>query len=124
MHGNELRKAQLTGAAVHRLQNAAALAPDRKARASVLPLLARAAGALHDGPLLDTVMREADHLLDHVEHTSLFNHYSLHEIRLRGLIGTGRTLAAIEVCENAPSPTMTVAPQWRVSNSSPLRTYS
>ncbi|MHB6912762.1 helix-turn-helix domain-containing protein [Streptomyces sp. DB-54] len=114
MHGNELRKAQLTGAAVRRLQDAAVVAPDRKARAAVLPLLARAAGALHDGPLFDTVMREADHLLDHVEHTSLFNPYSLHEIRLRGLIGTGRTRAAIEVCENAPAPTMTVAPQWRV----------
>ncbi|MGW5731847.1 MULTISPECIES: helix-turn-helix domain-containing protein [Streptomyces] len=114
MHGNELRKARLTGAAVRRLQHAAAIAPNREARAAVLPLLARAAGALHDGPLFDAVLRETDQLLDHAEHTSLFNPYSLHEIRLRGLIATGRTRAAIQLADHAPAPTMTVAPQWRV----------
>ncbi|MET7802551.1 helix-turn-helix domain-containing protein [Streptomyces decoyicus] len=43
MHGNELRKAHIRGAAVDRLRQAAALAPDRETRAAVLPLLARAA---------------------------------------------------------------------------------
>ncbi|MER5299712.1 helix-turn-helix transcriptional regulator [Streptomyces lasiicapitis] len=114
MHGNELRKARLTGAAVQRLHHAAAIAPDRDARAAVLPLLARAAGALHDGPLFDAVMRETDKLLDHAEHTSLFNPYALHEIRLRGLINTGRVRAAIQLADSAPAPTMAVAPQWRV----------
>ncbi|MFI0712217.1 hypothetical protein ACH4SK_16450 [Streptomyces inhibens] len=48
MHGNELRKARLHGAAVDRLRYAVALAPNQEARAAALPLLARAAGALRN----------------------------------------------------------------------------
>jgi len=46
MHGNELHKAHIRGAAVDRLRHAGALAPDCETRAAVLPLLARAAGEL------------------------------------------------------------------------------
>ncbi len=115
MHGNELRKAGLLGAAVNRLLRAVDLAPDRAARAATLPLLARAAGSLRNQELFDRVMREADQLLDEVEHTSLFNPFSLHEIQLRGLISTGRRKASIRLVEQgSPAPTTTVAPQWRV----------
>ncbi|MFF3332637.1 helix-turn-helix domain-containing protein [Streptomyces sp. NPDC002888] len=115
MHGNELRKARLHGAAVDRLLHAVALAPNQQARAAVLPLLARAAGTLRNQPLFDEVMRETDQLLDQTEHTSLFNPYALHEIRLRGLISTGRIDLAIQlVDQDSPVPTTTVAPQWRV----------
>jgi hypothetical protein len=115
MHGNELRKARLHGAAVDRLLHAVALAPDQKARAAALPLLARAAGTLRNQSLFDEAMRETDRLLDVTEHTSLFNHYALHEIRLRGLISTGRIDVAIQLAEQgSPMPTTTVAPQWRV----------
>ncbi|MER5887763.1 helix-turn-helix transcriptional regulator [Streptomyces sp. NPDC001941] len=115
MHGNELRKAGPTGAAVSRLVQAAALAPNRESRAAVLPLLARAAGALGDEGLFDRTIREATRLLDVVEHTSLVNPVALYEIELRGLIGTGRTRAAIQRAEhNAPALTTSVAPQWRV----------
>ncbi|MFD3511959.1 helix-turn-helix domain-containing protein [Streptomyces sp. NPDC058657] len=113
MHGNELRKAHLTGAAVDRLQQAVALAPDDTARAAALPLLARAAGALCDGALFDSVVREADGLLDHAEHTSLFNPFALHEIRLRGLVSTGRPDAAIRLVDHAPDAMGTGA-QWAV----------
>ncbi|WP_326731890.1 helix-turn-helix transcriptional regulator [Streptomyces phaeochromogenes] len=114
MHGNELRKARLRGAAVERLRHAAALAPDDDARAAVLPLLARAAGALGNAELFDRVVRETDSLLPTVEHSSLFNPFSLHEIRLRGLIATGRADVAIRLVEQSPTPTTAVAPQWRV----------
>ncbi|MCG7524599.1 helix-turn-helix domain-containing protein [Streptomyces sp. OfavH-34-F] len=114
MHGNELRKANLRGAAVQRLCRAAAIAPDATARAAALPLLARAAGALGNGELFDRVMRETDALLDRVDHTSLFNPFSLHEIRLRGLVSTGRTEAAMRLVERSLVPTTVVAPQWRV----------
>ncbi|WP_207401114.1 helix-turn-helix domain-containing protein [Actinomadura roseirufa] len=114
LHGNELRKVGLHGAAVHRLQHAVTLAPTSDARAAALPLLARAAGALGDADLFDSVMRQADELLDRVDHTSLFNPYALHEIRLRGLIATGRADTAAGLVDNLPSPTTTVAPQWRV----------
>ncbi|MEV0469169.1 helix-turn-helix domain-containing protein [Streptomyces prunicolor] len=115
MHGNELRKARLHGAAVDRLQHAAAIAPHNEAKAAVLPLLARAAGTLRNQPLFDEAMRETNRLLDETEHTSLFNPYALHEIRLRGLMATDRTDIAIQLIEQgSPVPTTTVAPQWRV----------
>ncbi|WP_433892744.1 helix-turn-helix domain-containing protein [Streptomyces sp. CA-111067] len=114
MHGNELRKAGLRGAAVNRLAHAASLAPDLDARVAVLPLLARAAGALGNTELFDRVVREAHQSLDSVAHTSLFNPFALHEVRLRGLVATGRTAAAIRLVENDPVPASTVAPQWRV----------
>ncbi|WP_228447248.1 helix-turn-helix domain-containing protein [Streptomyces paludis] len=114
MHGNELRKARLRGAAVNRLQRATALAPDPDARAAVLPLLARATGALGNADLFDRAMRESDELLHSVEHTSLFNPFALHEVRLRGLVATGRAEVAVRLAEAAPGPTTAVAPQWHV----------
>ncbi|GAA3082878.1 helix-turn-helix transcriptional regulator [Streptomyces rectiviolaceus] len=114
MHGNELRKARITGAAVDRLRHAAALAPNPEARAAVLPLYARAAGQLGDASLFDSVMQEADELIQSATHTSLFNPYALHEIRLRGLVGTGRADLAIRLVDHGPDSTTTVAPQWRV----------
>ncbi|MFD6435878.1 helix-turn-helix domain-containing protein [Streptomyces venezuelae] len=114
MHGNELRKANLLGAAVERLRHATELAPDAAALAAALPLYARAAGAIGNAELFDAVVREADSLLDSVEHTSLFNPFALHEIRLRGLVTTGRTERAVHLAERTPTVTTTVAPQWRV----------
>ncbi|MFE3073590.1 XRE family transcriptional regulator [Streptomyces sp. NPDC059247] len=115
MHGNELRKAGLLGAAVDRLTQAAAIAPTTQDRVAVLPLLARAAGALGHTTLFDHTLRDAYRLLDTVEHTSLVNPTALYEIRLRGLISTGRTRDAIRHAESAPpAPTIAVAPQWRV----------
>ncbi|MFE0772264.1 helix-turn-helix domain-containing protein [Streptomyces sp. NPDC058861] len=115
MHGNELRKAGLLGSAVDRLGQAADTAPNAEQRAAVLPLLARAAGALGDADLFDRTVREAHQLLDMVEHTSLVNPNALYEIRLRGLISTGRARDAIRHAELAPPvPTIAVAPQWRV----------
>ncbi len=114
MHGNELRKTGLHGAAVERLLQAAALAPDADARAAVLPLLARAAGALGNTALFDRVMKEADFTLGQVAPTSLFNPYSLHEVRLRGLVATGRSADAIRLADDVPRPATAVAPQWKV----------
>ncbi|WP_406003404.1 helix-turn-helix domain-containing protein [Streptomyces sp. NBC_00829] len=114
MHGNELRKARITGAAVDRLRHAEALAPNPEARAAVLPLYARAAGELGDAGLFDSVMQEADGLIESAAHTSLFNPYALHEIRLRGLVSTGRADLAIRLVDHGPDSTTTVAPQWRV----------
>ncbi|MFI0780061.1 hypothetical protein [Streptomyces sp. NPDC021212] len=57
MHGNELRKARLTGAAVDRLRRAVAIAPGDGERAAALTLLARAAGELGDGELFDEALR-------------------------------------------------------------------
>lgn len=59
-------------------------------------------------------MRETEDLLTRVDHTSLFNPLSLHEIRLRGLVSTGRTDVAMRLVEHSPTATTVVAPQWRV----------
>ncbi|RKT08233.1 hypothetical protein BX286_6317 [Streptomyces sp. 3211.6] len=115
MHGNELRKLGLAGAAVQRLAQAASVAPNIADRAAVLPLLARAAGVLGNQALFDRAVREVHQLMDTVDHTSLVNPVALHEIHLRGLISTGRAREAIRLAEGpVPSPTITVAPQWRV----------
>ncbi|MFD7014015.1 helix-turn-helix domain-containing protein [Streptomyces sp. NPDC059928] len=114
MHGNELRKAGLRGAAVSRLTRAVTLASDDDQRAAALPLLARAAGAMHDGALFDRAILQAEGLLGEAQHTSLFNPFALHEIRLRGLADTSRVDQAIRLAEDGPAPTTTVAPQWRV----------
>ncbi|MFE0423790.1 helix-turn-helix transcriptional regulator [Streptomyces sp. NPDC058953] len=114
MHGNELRKAGLTGAAVERLRRAATVAPTLAARAAALPLLARAAGALGAAGLFDRTIDECHRLLNSVDHTSLFNPFALHEIRMRGLMATGRTREAILLVDGRPTPTTAVAPQWRV----------
>ncbi|WP_204357684.1 MULTISPECIES: helix-turn-helix domain-containing protein [unclassified Streptomyces] len=115
MHGNELRKSGLVGAAVHRLVHAAAVAPNLSERAAVLPLLARAAGSLGNQTLFDRTIEEAHQLLDEVDHTSLVNPTALYEIHLRGLIATGRADDAIRRAEAAaPTSTISIAPQWRV----------
>jgi hypothetical protein len=114
MHGNELRKAGLRGAAVERLTHAAGLAAGTDDQAAVLPLLARAAGALGSADLFDRTAAEARTLLDCASHTSLFNPSSLYEIQLRGLVSTDRTAAAIELADSPPASTLHTAPQWRV----------
>lgn len=111
MHGNELRKSGLVGAAVHRLTQAAAISPSQTERAAVLPLLARAAGSLGNQGLFDRSVEEAQRLLDEVDHTSLVNPTALYEIHLRGLITTGRADEAIRRAEAAaPTPTISIAP--------------
>jgi hypothetical protein len=114
MHGNELRKAGLRGAAVERLTHAAGLAAGTDDQAAVLPLLARAAGALGSADLFDRTAAEARTLLDRASHTSLFNPSSLYEIQLRGLVSTSRMAAAIELADSPPAGTLHTAPQWRV----------
>ncbi|MFI6285699.1 XRE family transcriptional regulator [Streptomyces sp. NPDC051018] len=112
MHGNELRKAGLRGAAVERLLHAAAIAPTADARAAVLPLLGRAAGALGHAELFDRVTQECVELLETVPHTSLFNPFALHEIRLRGLVATTAPSPRSDTRSTTPGTGTTVSPLW------------
>lgn len=114
MHGNELRKAGLVGAAVDRLHQAVAVAPDDDGRASALTLLARAAGELGDGTLFDTTVRGNRVLLERVAHTSLVNPFALHEIRMRGLVATGRADQAVRLAGEQSPATSAITPQWQV----------
>ncbi|MDX3529961.1 helix-turn-helix domain-containing protein [Streptomyces sp. ID05-39B] len=114
MHGNELRKAGLIGAAVGRLHEAVAVAPDDDGRASALTLLARAAGELGDGTLFDVTVRDNRALLEQVAHTSLVNPFALHEIRMRGLVSTGRGDQAVRLAGEQSPATSAITPQWQV----------
>ncbi|WP_439681851.1 hypothetical protein [Embleya sp. MST-111070] len=114
MHGNELRKTGLHGAALRRLTHAATLAATDAERAAVQPLLARAAGAAGHSGLFDHACAANRRLLDRVGHDGLFNALAHHEIRLRGLVTTGRITQAAHLAENAPDSTWHVTPQWRV----------
>ena len=114
MHGNELRKAGLLPAAVDRLRHAVALASAPDEQAAALALLARAAGQARQDDLFDSTVRSNQALLERVDHTSLVNPFSLHEIRLRGLVSTGRLDRAAALTLDPPNPGLQSTPQWRV----------
>ncbi|WP_218023295.1 helix-turn-helix domain-containing protein [Nocardia altamirensis] len=113
MHGNELRKAGHIGAAVARLEQSLELSNEPADQGSTLAFLCRAAGELGDGERFDAALRHYRCLLDRNTFSGLlFQPFTLREIELRGLLGTGRVLEAgrlVAVTVGTPS-----APQWRI----------
>ncbi|WP_198407051.1 helix-turn-helix domain-containing protein [Nocardia terpenica] len=113
MHGNELRKAGHVGAGVARLEQSLSLSIDPADRGATLAFLCRATGELGDGEHFDHALRQYRHLLERNTHSGLlFQPFTLHEIEIRGLLGTGRTEQAgrlVGTPAGAPS-----APQWRI----------
>jgi len=115
MHGNELRKARYPKAGAARLARALELSPNTTERGETLALLARAASELRDANLFDQALRGAYHCLDTIsEHTMLLNPFALHEIRLRGLLATGRPTAAIALAASGAPASPAAAPQWAI----------
>lgn len=114
LHGNELRKAGLVGAAVDRLRRAVMLAPSDHARASALAQLARAAAELGDRDLFDETVRHNRDLLERVEHTALVSPFALREIQMRGLIATGRADQAMRLADEQLPVTSAITPPWQV----------
>ena len=113
MHGNELRKAGREGAAIARLTEAAELSRDGKERGQTLILLARAAGEQGNAGLHDGSVAAAERLMDVAGSSGiLFTPFSLREVRMRGLMGTGRVAVAAELAQSRPGPGEAPAPQW------------
>jgi transcriptional regulator with XRE-family HTH domain len=112
VHGNELRKLGRAAAAVARLQRSAALIREAD-RGAALVQLARAAGELGDLALFDHSMREALRLVDGTPGSGLASPDALHEVHLRGLLGTGRPGQAIALLERHRTPSTVIPPQWR-----------
>src|SRR5699024_11048869 len=113
MHGNELRKAGRGGAAITRLTEAAELSQDDKERGQTLILLARAAGEQGNAGLLDDCVIAAERLMDTAGPSGiLFTPFSLREVRMRGLMGTGRAAMAAELAQSRPGSGEAPAPQW------------
>ncbi|MEV5487952.1 helix-turn-helix transcriptional regulator [Streptomyces bobili] len=114
VHGNELRKAGLVGAAVDRLRRAVTTATSDGDRASALAQLARAAGRLGDRDLFDATVRSYRDLLERVEHTAMVSPFALYEIRMRGLIETGRAEQAVRLVGQQPPLSPGITPPWQV----------
>ncbi|MFI5537542.1 helix-turn-helix domain-containing protein [Nocardia sp. NPDC051900] len=113
MHGNELRKAGYIGAGVARLIQSLALSADPADRGAALAFLCRAIGELGDGAHFDLALQQYQHLLERNAHSGLlFQPFTLHEIEIRGLLGTGRTAEAGRLV-GTPVGTPS-APQWRI----------
>lgn len=112
-HGNELRKAGRTVAAVECLDYAIAMSRDPAEQGSGLALICRAYGDLGDARRFDQAFDAYRKLLEqHPNSGLLFQPFTLREVGMRGLLCTGR---AKEAWRNAQdlvgSPS---APQWRI----------
>lgn len=111
MHGNELLKAGHPGAAVARLDHSLQLSSDPADQGGSLAFLCRATGELGDADRFDTALSAYRDLLDRNTGSGLlFQPFTLREIELRGLMGTGRVSEACRlVSRPAGAP---AAPQW------------
>jgi transcriptional regulator with XRE-family HTH domain len=115
MHGNELRKAGRTGAAIERIRHSIAVCADPATRTAALAFLARAAGEAGHAELFDSTMTSYRGHLDKIENIGLLsNRFTFHEVLLRGLVGTGRARQAATLLSEAPSASKAAAPQWTV----------
>ncbi|WP_203217881.1 helix-turn-helix domain-containing protein [Nocardia terpenica] len=113
MHGNELPKAGHPDAAVARLNHSLRLSNDPAERGGSFAFMCRAAGELGDAERFDTALSAYRRLLDkHTGSGLLFHPFTLREIELRGLMGTGRIAEACKlVHRRAGSP---AAPLWYI----------
>ncbi|WP_218021976.1 helix-turn-helix domain-containing protein [Nocardia nova] len=113
MHGNELRKAGHPGAAVARLDHSLQLSNEPADQGSALAFMCRAAGELGDAERFDNALSDYRNLLDKNAGSGLlFQPFTLREIELRGLMGTGRIMPACGlVHRQAGRP---AAPQWYI----------
>ncbi|MFE3460037.1 helix-turn-helix domain-containing protein [Nocardiopsis aegyptia] len=115
MHGNELRKANRGGAAIARLTEAAERSHDEREQGQTYVLLAWAAGEHGNAALHDESVATAELLMGATGPSGiLFTPFSLREVRMRGLMGTGRATEAAELAQSRPGSGEAPAPQWAV----------
>ncbi|MFD8780975.1 helix-turn-helix domain-containing protein [Kitasatospora sp. NPDC059599] len=113
-HGNELRKAGFHLRALDRLGQARDSARTSTERAEAVVLLARAAGTAGNTAVFDAAIEEASRLLVEAAPTALFSGFTLHEVRLRGLMGTDRVAEAVHRLDRAPMAGPAATSQWRI----------
>ncbi|MER7579584.1 helix-turn-helix transcriptional regulator [Kitasatospora sp. NPDC097691] len=113
-HGNELRKSGLHLRALDRLGQARDTARTATERAEAVVLLARAAGAAGNAAVFDEAVEDGRRLLEETAPTALFSEFTLHEVRLRGLMSTGRVAEAVRQLDQAPTAGLGATSQWRI----------
>ncbi len=114
MHGNELHKAGHIGAAIARLEQSLAMSYTPTDQGATLTFLCGATGELGDGEAFDSALGRYQHLLERNTHSGLlFQPFTLREIEIRGLLGTGRAMEAGRLADLTVTGTPS-APQWRI----------
>ncbi len=115
MHGNELRKAGHAAAALIRLRQSLQLNDHPGHRGAALVLLARAAAESGQADLFDAVTAQCVQALKADEGREVFfNAFTVREVRIRGLLATGRTVEAVDLAESFAAGESPPTPQWRV----------
>jgi transcriptional regulator with XRE-family HTH domain len=115
MHGNELRKAGHVTASITRLRQSLQIDDHPACRGSALVLLARAAAESGQAELFDTVAGQCVQALKATKGDEvLFNAFTVREVRIRGLLATGRTGQAVDLAESLTVGDRPPTPQWRV----------
>jgi transcriptional regulator with XRE-family HTH domain len=115
MHGNELRKAGRTAAAMTRLRQSLQLNDHPGHRGAALVLLARAAAESGEADLFDAVAGQCVEALKVDEgHEVFFNAFTVREVSIRGLLATGRAGQAVDLAERFAAGESPPTPQWRV----------
>jgi len=115
MHGNELRKAGHPAAGTTRLRQALQADDDPARQGAGLLLLARAAAESGQTDLFDAATSRCARALETASQQDvLFNPFTLREVRLRGLLATGRTGQAVDLAARYPADSGPPSPYWRV----------
>ena len=115
MHGNELRKAGHPAAGTIRLRQALQVDDHPVRQGAGLVLLARAAAASGQAGLFDATASQCVQALQTAtEQDVLFNPFTVREVRLRGLLATGRTAQAADLAGHCPAGSEPPSPHWRV----------
>ena len=115
MHGNELRKAGHAAAGIIRLRQSLQVDGHPVLNGAGLVLLARAAAESGLAELFDTAARQCVQVLKSTPGNEvLFNTFTVREVRLRGLLATGRTGQAVDLAESFAADDGPPTPQWHV----------
>ena len=115
MHGNELRKAGHPAAGIIRLRQALQIDDHPARQGAGLVLLARAAAESGQADLFNTAASQCLRALQTAsEQDVLFSSFTVREVRLRGLLATGRTAQAVELAGHHLGDSGPPSPHWRV----------
>ena len=115
MHGNELREAGHPAAGIIRLRQALQVDDHPVRQGAGLVLLARAAAASGQAGLFDATTSQWVLAVEKAsEQDVLFSPFTVREVRLRGLLATGRTAQAAELAGRCPADSGPPSRHWRV----------
>jgi hypothetical protein len=115
MHGNELRKAGHSTAGIIRLRQALQIEDHPARQGAGLVLLARAAAEAGQADLFDLTTSQCTQAAKPaLEQDVLFSPFTVREVRLRGLLATGRSDQAADLAGRPPADSGPPSPHWRV----------